>query len=215
MEISLSFVIRHFYCNKPQNDEWHFFVIRHATILLEASPIKLCFQHSADAGKLTVQAVTLWEPRYSTSGFVSGVSSFVAGLLPRPTKPLNGPTSRFVLVDRAGQLLDFELGGVRPATPEDRISLCVPYKFEPWDPSETAKDLVKRIAAHYAQHEYTSCPSNDPEIVIMIEAMLPESRVLKLLFPICSKGWSLTIYMLLLMIGTVSGTTNMDRYILI
>ena len=176
----------------------------------EATPLKLCVKHSAAAGKLVVEAVECWEPRYSSSAFVAGVSQFVAGLLPRPTKPLNGPSSRYVLVDRAGKLIDFELGQIRQATADDRISLCVPYSFDPWNPPDLAKDVVNKVARFYTNNEYSRCPAEDPEIVSMLEALLADSRVLRLLFPICSKDWSLTIYILLLMVGTVTGTTNME-----
>ena len=94
--------------------------------------------------------------------------------------------------------------------PEDRISLCVPYAFEAWEAPALAHGLVAKLSAHYIQHEYRECPSKDPEVVAMLEALLPQSRVLALLFPVCSKEWDLTLYLLVLMVGTVTGTYNMD-----
>ena len=120
-----------------------------------------------------------------------------------------------MLVDRAGKLIDFELGQIRQATADDRISLCVPYSFDPWNPPDLAKDVVNKVARFYTNNEYSRCPAEDPEIVSMLEALLADSRVLRLLFPICSKDWSLTIYILLLMVGTVTGTTNMEWYVFV
>ena len=94
------------------NDSLSSSVIRHAP---QATPIRLTVRHCPDTGKLAVGAVEEWEHRYSAGGFVGGVTQFVAGLLPRPMKPLNGPGTRFVLADRAGKLLDFELGAFREA----------------------------------------------------------------------------------------------------
>ena len=63
------------------------------------------------------------------------------------------------------------------AMPEDRISLCVPYAFEAWEAPALARELAAKLSAHYIQHEYRECPSKDPEVVAMLEALLPEAEV--------------------------------------
>jgi hypothetical protein len=126
--------------------------------------------------KLKLIAMPKYETRYSNSGFVGPVAQFVAGLLPRATQRLDGPSSRHVLVDACGHLMDFELGSMRLAKPEDRLSKRVPYRFEPYHAAQVLIDLAGLVSEQFRVLEYAACPSAIPEVLSLLEAALPQSK---------------------------------------
>ena len=146
-------------------------------VLPKASPVELRLVQSTDS-KLKLVARQVYERRYSSAGFVGGVAAFLAGMLPKATKRLDGTSTRHVLVDSCGQLIDFELTGTRSATPEDRISKRVPYRFEQYQAPQALMDLVATLAPQYGILQYATCPSTVPEVLLLLEAALPHSRAL-------------------------------------
>ena len=62
---------------------------------------------SRGCGKMHMEVVSNYEPSYMNGGFTSGIAGFLGGMLERVDRPLNGESSRHLLLFSDGMFLDF------------------------------------------------------------------------------------------------------------
>jgi hypothetical protein len=177
-----------------------------------ARPIKFRMT-SCEHDKLSLLATQRYEPLYENSGFTSGVSGFLAGMLPRVDTPLDAEDTKHMLLFSDGILIDFERGIVRNATATDRLQRYVP---RPFASTIGDKDMGLMVAMllkeHYRETKYLKHPSSSDIVVDALALMANHWPLLGFLRDASGPqpDWDFVVYLLLLAVGTVTGANNMD-----
>ena len=87
----------------------------------------------------------------------------------------------------------------------------VPYTFKKWTPTPEMEALVKTIVATERDLQYKACASTSEAVHSLLSQCLEQSKVMQIIYPIAAACWDLALYLLKLLVSTITGLPLMDR----